>query len=607
MLIFRKVNKPDPKVYYIDSNKKIINFPNRNRNFEIYEPINATGFITVIRIDSYNFKILGRVRSKENSFEIFPKFDSLENKQKTRNFEFYDHVVIEKGPIDDNLIQMARKIQKKKSKLPLELKVETLAVIDNSVYENFKQVTMLNDTNILFEYIKVYYMHLFDEVDSKFENSFGNDPFIRIQIVLKNILITTFSENAFYKAGVGFGEGLLASDLLNNFSNFMRNSNQSNTFDHAIAFIRKDIWKTEKKRQILGISYTKGICSKDKYSVIEDIGGFSNVYVIAHELGHNLGAGHDQEISSNNKNIMATPLSYQNMSSLQRFSQNSINEIRNFLMNISKSSNKKNLHCLLKSIEGIRGSSENLNLSQKWSADDQCKLRYGRSASLCEEYSSQMCSTLICRKNSSTSICIENIEQHPASDGTICGENKICHNGQCISSNLNQVNECPFGDRFVPNGTLNDLTYASSYLKCPDFLNLLHNNTKAVFCRSQEGKKFCCQSCSRYRLLSCVDDDYDCSQKKHLCYLIKNRCKKTCAICKAKPLRCNTNKELCKNNGRCVNVQSESNAEFGYKCICKEGFSGPMCEKKNPCLPNPCKNKKCHRIGESNFICKKIL
>ncbi|KAK3588404.1 hypothetical protein CHS0354_013730 [Potamilus streckersoni] len=45
-----------------------------------------------------------------------------------------------------------------------------------------------------------------------------------------------------------------------------------------------------------GISYAKGVCDEGRrVSVVEAFGIFTTVSTAAHELGHNLGADHDEE------------------------------------------------------------------------------------------------------------------------------------------------------------------------------------------------------------------------------------------------------------------------------------------------------------------------
>ena len=46
---------------------------------------------------------------------------------------------------------------------------------------------------------------------------------------------------------------------------------------------------------VVGLAYLAGICDSNRYSITEENSAFSSIGVTAHEIGHNLGAGHDGE------------------------------------------------------------------------------------------------------------------------------------------------------------------------------------------------------------------------------------------------------------------------------------------------------------------------
>ena len=57
-------------------------------------------------------------------------------------------------------------------------------------------------------------------------------------------------------------------------------------------YFSKDLWDSSQvanpssASQVVGYSPIKGICTNSKYSLGEEIGGFRNAIVAAHELGH---------------------------------------------------------------------------------------------------------------------------------------------------------------------------------------------------------------------------------------------------------------------------------------------------------------------------------
>ena len=48
-----------------------------------------------------------------------------------------------------------------------------------------------------------------------------------------------------------------------------------------------DVAATDDQRAgVVGLAYLGGICTTDKYSIVEENGAFSSVGVTAHEMGH---------------------------------------------------------------------------------------------------------------------------------------------------------------------------------------------------------------------------------------------------------------------------------------------------------------------------------
>ena len=62
----------------------------------------------------------------------------------------------------------------------------------------------------------------------------------------------------------------------------------------------------------------------------------------------------------------------------------------------------------------------------------------------------------------------------------------------------------------------------------------------------------------------------------------------------------------CFNNGTCVDSLNEIDSLFGYSCQCESSYTGPRCEKFDPCLQKPCSpNSECLINNEQmTYECK---
>lgn len=70
-------------------------------------------------------------------------------------------------------------------------------------------------------------------------------------------------------------------------------------------------------------------------SLSEDYGGFINVYIIAHEIGHNLNARHDGEQNDclqSDMFIMSPSLYFDNIQNIQKFSSCSIDYFKKYII-----------------------------------------------------------------------------------------------------------------------------------------------------------------------------------------------------------------------------------------------------------------------------------
>lgn len=72
-----------------------------------------------------------------------------------------------------------------------------------------------------------------------------------------------------------------------------------------------------------------------KTSLSEDYGGFINIYIIAHEIGHNLNARHDGENNDcleSDRFIMSPSISFEKIENIQKFSSCSIDYFKSYII-----------------------------------------------------------------------------------------------------------------------------------------------------------------------------------------------------------------------------------------------------------------------------------
>ena len=110
----------------------------------------------------------------------------------------------------DTLTDALNNLSKNQKKLktngsPLSLYAETLLVVDRSVYDKVAQLTGFSDQDSIFQYMRIYLSHMVNGVNSAYENSFKDDPDLRISIRLANFYFLTVRNTS-----------ILTSDFINN-------------------------------------------------------------------------------------------------------------------------------------------------------------------------------------------------------------------------------------------------------------------------------------------------------------------------------------------------------------------------------------------------------
>ena len=72
---------------------------------------------------------------------------------------------------------------------PVDTYVETLVVTDQTIYNDMKAFVNSTNNNIILQNIRIYFAHVFNGINQRYQNSFSNDPDLNLNVVLQNILI----------------------------------------------------------------------------------------------------------------------------------------------------------------------------------------------------------------------------------------------------------------------------------------------------------------------------------------------------------------------------------------------------------------------------------
>ncbi|XP_064628044.1 A disintegrin and metalloproteinase with thrombospondin motifs like [Lineus longissimus] len=343
------------------------------------------------------------------------------------------------------------------------LGVEVHIIIDYTVYNEYYTNAMRNKNEAL-RNIQRYFAHVMSGVDIRYANLQESDFSIYIRVkgihVIESSGESTFSMSSSLRNPGVNDQNLINADLSLNALRDWDKGNGRNFIgksDHVMAFTMKDLYSVE-DRQVksgtVGIAFTKVMCSRDSYSVIEEAGVFSSEGTAAHELGHSLGAAdHDgkksaSSCSQDSKYIMAPSnanvVDQYNYRNPYLFSSCSIRQFRDYFSTLGASNCMSN-----KASNSIPGWERPVGEmpGQILDAVAQCKGMQGDNSFPCpfNQKVADVCRGLSCTTNNDGSKCSTT---SLAARGTSCGDKKWCDEATCVSNryapSLDET--CPYGD-----------------------------------------------------------------------------------------------------------------------------------------------------------------
>ncbi|CAF2760536.1 unnamed protein product [Rotaria sp. Silwood2] len=460
------------------------------------------------------------------------------------------------------------------------LHLEITAIIDSLITNDLRAI--LNKTELeTIEILKLYYIHVFTGVEQLYRQSLIHET-LDVHIRLSKIIFATNKHRLPWESFKNISSITdryrkspnnmhLRPNISTSLLKSLHQAYTSNKFDerffrngadHIMTFTRLDLIEGA------GSAYVLGTClSLFKYSIIqEDLNSFMVTITVAHELGHNLGLNHDEIENKCNDSRFRYIMSPKNMNTADRrqvsyFSECSINQLNDFVDTTTTT-------CWTNKIVNIQNDTKlakirnitSLKLGQIINIHQQCQLQYGpqsipfisitynsKNHSLYEE---NICNQLRCFKTPEDEYMYW---QYGAFDGTPCGENRICYQKQCVSTNQTMkqtdLDICPYGDLFVPIQMLYLADkFQTGNMLCPDALNLLRSRGMNVTYLCYESTlpfhRLCCEECKKHLIPECGDQSSQCSMFREYCQMgfiringvpIKELCPYTCGHCSHLP------------------------------------------------------------------------
>uniref|UniRef100_A0A1B0GKN0 Putativedisintegrin and metalloproteinase with thrombospondin motifs 18 n=1 Tax=Lutzomyia longipalpis TaxID=7200 RepID=A0A1B0GKN0_LUTLO len=195
-------------------------------------------------------------------------------------------------------------------------------------------------------------------------------------------------------------------------------------FDHAVILTGLDLYVVGKNgkisSQVVGLAPVAGMCTPTSSCTINEGKHFESVFVVAHEIGHNLGMRHDT--SENNCDPSLYIMSPTLGSGKITWSKCS----REYLSNFLESSQAQCLFDRGHSAHSLDHNAEGILPGERFDADQQCMLKYGKdSVRSRNQPLADICRDLHCQRDRYT------WTSHPALEGTYCGEGMWCKSGVC--------------------------------------------------------------------------------------------------------------------------------------------------------------------------------
>ncbi|XP_046387545.1 A disintegrin and metalloproteinase with thrombospondin motifs adt-2-like [Ischnura elegans] len=277
------------------------------------------------------------------------------------------------------------------------------------------------------------------------------------------------------------------------------NVTASQKWDHALLLTGLDLYVVGKNGkindQVVGLAPVGGMCTGTNSCTLNEGRHFESVYVVAHEIGHNLGMIHDGPNAGNSCDPSSHIMSPTLGSGKITWSHCSRKFLERFLSTSQSSCLFDKPKAPTRHLDHNAGA---LLPGERFNADQQCMLKYGRGSGRAESPGEGVCRDLQCRRDRFTWA-----SSHPALEGTDCGVTKWCRGGQCVDRNPPTIKG--LNDIIVEEGWSPWTECASACLRPSPgrphsgSTGISHSTQKCNGHRGKRGSQHCQGSRRRYR------------------------------------------------------------------------------------------------------------